>query len=208
MVKMYEYWKKGVKLVIANRDEREEGFFKTLFASIFQYLMKHFALKNLPDGGFDYVLFDKRIREEVVKMNEKNTNCLYLMIWLGYDYVSIPYKRAERKIGKSRWTLQKKLKLFVDSFVSFSFLPIRAITTLGFVLGILALVYGLFVAFAKATGLVQLSGWSSMMMVVLFVSSFQMISIGVIGEYLWRTLDASRKRPNYSIDKVYFTPKP
>ena len=208
MVKMYDYWKKGVKLVIANREEREEGFFKTLLASSFQYLMKHFALKNLPDGGFDYVLFDKRIREEVVKMNEKNTNCLYLMIWLGYDYVSIPYKRAERKIGKSRWTLQKKLKLFVDSFVSFSFLPIRAITTLGFVLGILALVYGLFVAFAKATGLVQLSGWSSMLMVVLFVSSFQMISIGVIGEYLWRTLDASRKRPNYSIDKVYFTPKP
>ena len=208
MVKMYEYWKKGAKLVVANRDEREEGFFKTLFASSFQYLMKHFALKNLPSGGFDYVLFDRRIREEVVKMDEKNTNCLYLMIWLGYDYVSIPYKRAERKIGKSRWTIQKKLKLFVDSFVSFSFLPIRAITTLGFILGLLALVYGLFVALAKATGIVQLSGWSSMMMVVLFVSSFQMISIGVLGEYLWRTLDASRKRPNYLIDKVYFTPEP
>jgi dolichol-phosphate mannosyltransferase len=125
------------------------------------------------------------------------------MIWLGYDYVGIPYKRAERKIGKSRWTLKKKVKLFVDSFVSFSFLPIRAITTLGFLLGFLALFYGLFVAFAKVSGLIQLSGWSSMMMVVLFVSSFQMISIGVLGEYLWRTLDASRNRPNYLIDKVY-----
>ncbi len=208
MIKMYEYWKNGVKLVIANREERNEGFFKTLFANTFQYLMKHFALKNLPDGGFDYVLFDKRIREEIVKMEEKNTNCLYLMLWLGYDYVSIPYKRAERQIGKSRWTLQKKLKLFVDSFVSFSFLPIRAITTLGFILGFLALGYGLFVAFAKATGLVQLSGWSSIMMVVLFVSSFQMISIGVIGEYLWRTLDASRRRPNYLIETVFTSPKP
>jgi dolichol-phosphate mannosyltransferase len=208
MIKMYEYWKNGVKLVIANREERNEGFFKTLFANTFQYLMKHFALKNLPDGGFDYVLFDKRIREEIVKMEEKNTNCLYLMLWLGYDYVSIPYKRAERQIGKSRWTLQKKLKLFVDSFVSFSFLPIRAITTLGFILGFLALGYGLFVAFAKATGLIPISGWSSMMMVVLFVSSFQMISIGVLGEYLWRTLDASRKRPNYLIETVFSSSKP
>jgi dolichol-phosphate mannosyltransferase len=203
MVKMYDYWKKGTKLVIANRSEREEGLLKKFFAGSFQYLMKHFALPNLPDGGFDYVLFDKRIREEVLKMKEKNTNCLYLMIWLGYDYVGIPYKRAERKIGKSRWTLKKKVKLFVDSFVSFSFLPIRAITTLGFLLGFLALFYGLFVAFAKVSGLIQLSGWSSMMIVVLFVSSFQMISIGVLGEYLWRTLDASRNRPNYLIDKVY-----
>jgi len=207
MVKMYEYWKNGVKLVIANREEREEGFFKSLFANSFQYLMKHFALSNLPEGGFDYVLFDKRIREEVVSMKEKNTNCLYLMIWLGYDYVSIPYRRAERKLGKSRWTLTKKLKLFVDSFVSFSFLPIRAITFLGFILGFLALGYGLFVALAKASGLVELSGWSSMMMVVLFVSSFQMISIGVLGEYLWRALDASRNRPNYLIDKVFHTQK-
>ena len=141
-------------------------------------------------------------------MEEKNTNCLYLMLWLGYDYVSIPYKRAERQIGKSRWTLQKKLKLFVDSFVSFSFLPIRAITTLGFILGFLALGYGFFVAFAKATGLIPISGWSSMMMVVLFVSSFQMISIGVLGEYLWRTLDASRKRPNYLIETVFSSSKP
>ena len=205
MVKMLDYWQKGVKLVIANRKGREESVFKTAFARSFQYLMKHFAIKTLPDGGFDYVLFDRRIKEEVVKMNEKNTNCLYLMLWLGYDYVSIPYTRVERKIGKSRWTLQKKVKLFVDSFVSFSFLPIRAITTLGFILGFLALAYGIFVAFAKISGLIPISGWSSIMMVVLFVSSFQMISIGVLGEYLWRTLDASRSRPNYLIDKVYYT---
>jgi len=207
MVKMYDYWLKGIKLVIANREERQEGFFKNLFANTFHYLMKNFALPNLPDGGFDYVLFDKMVRDEVVKMKEKNTNSLFLMIWLGFDYVSIPYARQDRKIGKSRWTLKKKIKLFVDSFVSFSFLPIRAITTMGFLLGMGALTYGLFVAFAKASGLISFPGWSSMMMVLLFVSSFQMISLGVLGEYLWRTLDAGRNRPNYLIDKVYFNSK-
>ena len=208
MVKMYEYWQKGLKLVIANREERQEGFSKTLLANTFHYLMKNFALTNMPNGGFDYVLFDKMVREEVVRMAEKNTNSLFLMLWLGFDYVSIPYTRMERKIGKSRWTLKKKIKLFVDSFVSFSFLPIRAITTMGFLLGFGALAYGLVIVFAKLTGLISLSGWSSMMMVILFVSSFQMISLGVIGEYLWRTLDASRNRPNYLINKVYFTPQP
>ena len=137
-------------------------------------------------------------------MKEKNTNSLFLMLWMGFDYVSIPYTREERKIGKSRWTLKKKLKLFVDSFVSFSFFPIRAITSLGFLLGIAALIYACFVVVARLTGLVDSEGWSSLMLVLLFVSSFQMISMGILGEYLWRTLDASRNRPNYLIEKVYF----
>lgn len=207
MVKMYEYWCKGLKLVIANRQERNEGFFKSMFANSFHWLMRHFALQNLPDGGFDYVLFDKMIREEIVKMKEKNTNSLFLMLWMGFDFVSIPYTREERKIGKSRWTLRKKLKLFVDSFVSFSFFPIRAITTLGFLLGFAALAYGLFVIFARLSGIIDSEGWSSLMLVILFVSSFQMIAMGILGEYLWRTLDASRQRPNYLVDKVVFRPK-
>ena len=205
MRKMYDYWCKGLKLVIANRQERNEGFFKTIFANSFHWLMKRFALEKLPDGGFDYLLFDRMVREEILKMKEKNTNSLFLMIWMGFDFVSIPYTREERKIGKSRWTLKKKLKLFVDSFVSFSFFPIRAITSLGFLLGVSAFLYGIFVILARMSGLISAEGWSSLMLVLLFVSSFQMISMGILGEYLWRTLDASRNRPNYLVDKVFYT---
>jgi hypothetical protein len=75
---------------------------------------------------------------------------------------------------------------------------------LGFILGFGALLYAILIAFAKITGLIVVSGWSSMMTVILLVSSFQMISIGVLGEYLWRTLDSSRNRPIYLIDKVIF----
>jgi dolichol-phosphate mannosyltransferase len=95
----------------------------------------------------------------------------------------------------------------VDSFVSFSFFPIRAITSLGFLLGISAFVYGTFVILARISGLISAEGWSSLMLVLLFVSSFQMISMGILGEYLWRTLDASRNRPNYLVDKVFYTPE-
>ncbi len=202
IIKMYEYWQKGIKLVLANRTEREDGMLANLFANTYHKLIRKFALKNLPEGGFDFCLFDKQLREKVVEMDEKNTNTLFLLTWLKYDYVCIPYKRRKREIGKSRWTLNKKIKLFIDSFISFSYFPLRLITSAGLLLGIVALLYALYVMIARLTGLISIEGWTTMMIVFLFISSFQMISIGIIGEYLWRNLEASRNRPNYIIDKV------
>ena len=200
--KMYNYWSGGTKLVIANRSDRRDGFLSSLFANFFHSLTKRFALKKLPKGGFDFVLFDKALKEEVVKMEEKNTNTLFLLMWLGYDFITIPYTRAKREIGKSKWTFSKKIKLFIDSFVAFSFFPIRLISVIGLLLGLVSLLYGIYILIAKITGRVEVQGWTSMMVVFLFVSSFQTIALGIIGEYVWRTLDASRKRPNFTIDKV------
>lgn len=201
--KMYDYWLKGIKFVIANRSDRDEPFFQKLFSNTFHFFIRKFALKNIPPGGFDLVLFDKDLRNEVVKINEKNTNSIFLLAWLDYDYVNIPYVRRKREIGVSRWTLRKKIKLVIDSFVSFSFAPIRAIILMGFILGIIAFLYGVFIIVAKITNMVPVEGWSSIMVVLLFVSSFQMIAIGVLGEYLWRTLDATRQRPNFIVDKTH-----
>lgn len=200
---MYDYWKKGLKLVIANRQERQESFLSRLFSETFHYLMRKFALPSIPPGGFDYLLFDIQLKEEVLKMEEKNTNVLYLFTWLGFDHVSIPYTRKKRTVGKSKWTLQKKIKLFIDSFVAFSFFPIRVISVTGLVLGFIALLYGIFVIVARLTGLIAVEGWTSLMVVLLFVSSFQMIALGIIGEYVWRSLDASRKRPPFIVDEVF-----
>lgn len=203
MVTMYDYWQKGIKFVVANRQDRQESWSQKLFSNTYHNLIRKFALKTIPPGGFDYVLFDKQLRDEVVKIDEKNTNTIYLLAWLNYDFISIPYVRKKREIGVSRWTLSKKIKLFVDSFVAFSFAPIRAISITGVILGAIAFLYGLFVILAKMTGAVPIEGWTSLMVVFLFVSSFQMIALGIIGEYVWRTLDASRKRPNYVVEKVF-----
>ena len=125
------------------------------------------------------------------------------MSWLNYDFVSIPFVRKKREIGKSRWTLKKKLKLFIDSFVAFSFFPIRMISVIGLLLGLTAFCYGGFIIFSKFFGNIPVTGWTTMMVVILFVSAFQMIALGVIGEYVWRALDASRKRPNYVVDRIW-----
>jgi dolichol-phosphate mannosyltransferase len=199
---MIDYWNQGFYLVIANRIDRNDKMIHKWFASTFHFLMKKFAFRNAPTGGFDFVLFDKSIKEKVFSLKEKNSNIFYLMIWLGYNYVNIPYIRQRSKESRSRWTLSKKIKLFVDSFVSFSYKPIRIISVTGLTLGLGALLYALFIIISRALGFIVVEGWSALMVVLLFVSSFQMIAMGILGEYLWRVLDNSRNRPLYTIENV------
>lgn len=201
ILKMYENWQKGFKLVLANRTNREEPFLQKFVSNTTHKLVQKFGLKNLPNGGFDMNLFDVEIKDILIKMDEKNTFFPFLLMWLGYEFVSIPYVRRKRELGTSTYTLSKKIKAFVDSFVAFSFFPIRLISVSGLILGILAFIYGLIVIFGKVFGFIDSTGWSSMMVVILFVSSFQMIALGIIGEYVWRGLEASRNRPSYLIEK-------
>lgn len=204
MPQMWDYWlNKGLKLVIANRQGRDEGAVKNFFANTFHGLMKKLALPNTPEGGFDFVLFDRQIKDRILGMSERNTNIFYLMVWMGYAYVNIPYIRRQRDIGQSRWTLQKKVKLLIDSLLSFSFFPIRAITVTGLTLGTVAFFYGLYVLGLRLFGTINVPGWSALMVVVLFVSTFQMIALGIIGEYVWRALDAARKRPLYIVERFH-----
>ena len=203
MVKMYEYWNQGFKLVIGNRQDRQETASQKFLSNTFHWIMKKIALKNIPDGGFDYVLFDRQIREKLLTMMEHNSNVFYLMTWMGYNYVNIPYNRKKREIGDSKWTLQKKIKLLIDSILSFSFFPIRAISVIGIILGITAFIYGVYLIILRMLGNIEVEGWTALMVVLLFVSSFQMIGLGILGEYIWRGLDASRKRPLYVVDEVY-----
>lgn len=203
MVQMYGHWQQGFKLVIGNRQDREETGLSEMLAKIFHWLMKHLALRNIPDGGFDFVFFDRQVATEVLKLHERNSNVFYLMVWLGFAYVNIPYTRRKRQIGKSRWTLSKKVKLLIDSLMAFSFMPIRAISVIGLGLGLLAFLYGLYVITLKLIHPSEPAGWTTLMVVLLFVSAFQMIALGVIGEYVWRGLDAARNRPLYVVKNLY-----
>ncbi len=202
MAEMYTHWQQGFKLVIGNRRDREETGFSQTLARVFHWLMKKLALRNIPDGGFDFVFFDRQVATEVLKLHERNSNVFYLMVWLGFAYVNIPYTRRKRNIGKSRWTLSKKIKLLIDSLMAFSFVPIRAISVLGLGLGAVALIYGLYVIALKIVSPNEPAGWTTLMVVLLVVSAFQMIALGVIGEYVWRGLDAARKRPLYVVREV------
>lgn len=200
-LKMYDYWEKGFKLVLANREERPEGFIQKSFSNGFHALMKKYAIPEMPKGGFDFLFFDKEIKDIVLQSKEKNSNCLYLIVSLGYEFVSIPYKRKERKLGVSKWTMSKKLKLTFDSFVSFTHLPLRMISIMGLIFGFCAMLYSVIILISYFFGNISISGWTALMLVLLSMGSFMFFSIGILGEYLWRILDNTKQRPMYIIDK-------
>ncbi|GIV29868.1 MAG: glycosyl transferase [Bacteroidia bacterium] len=181
IAELYKHWQNGYKLVLAQKANREDSFLTKLFSNTYHNLIRNYVLHNAPKGGFDLWLFDKQLREILIQMDEKNFYLPYLFIWMGFEYVSIPYTRRKREIGKSGWTLSKKIKSFIDSFVSFTYLPLRLISITGIVLGILALIYAGMIVYSKLTSKIPMQGWSSIMIVLLFTSSFIMISLGIIG---------------------------
>nr|WP_154984680.1 glycosyltransferase family 2 protein [Paenibacillus xylanexedens] len=200
---MLDHWKVGKKIILGTRADREESFFQKLFSNTYYYLLEKLALKGYPKGGFDFLLIDQQVVQEVTQIKEKNTNIMSLIFWLGHDQVQIPYVRQERKLGKSRWTLSKKIKLFVDSFVGFSYAPIRFMSFIGFFTALLSILYGAFVVISTLFGIIELQGWTTIIALITFLLGVIMVMLGMIGEYLWRILDESRERPSYVIDQTF-----
>jgi len=202
-IEMVSYWEKGIKTVFAVRQDREEPFSQKLFSNTYYALMRKFAVPNYPAGGFDFLLADRQVIDEINKIHEKNTNLMTLIFWLGFKSVFIPYVRRSRKKGKSRWTLRKKVKLLIDSFVSFSYFPIQLLSVVGLLVAIASFSYGLFVFYFWLRFGIEVKGWVPSILLLAFTSGIQMTMLGILGEYLWRTLDEARKRPPYVIDTVY-----
>jgi len=202
-LEMISYWEKGSKAVFAVRQDREEPFLQKKLSSIYYSLVRNFAVKGYPDGGFDFFLVDRQIVTELNRIQEKNTNLMTLIFWLGFRPVMIPYIRRQRIKGKSRWTLSKKIKLFVDTFIGFSFVPIRTLSVIGFLVAISSFLYGAFIFLYWVFYGIAVKGWVPTMLIMTFTTGTQMAMLGFLGEYLWRTLDEVRRRPPFVIDRIY-----
>lgn len=198
---MYKKWKQGNKVVMAVRERREEGLLKIFFARIYYKIFRMLITKNMPKGGFDFVLIDRQVIDILTSMQEKNTTLMGLILWTGFKRAEIPYTRAERKHGKSRWTLSKKINYFLDSMMAFSKLPIRFFSMIGIILSGVSLLGIVYIAIAYFMGWLQnVAGWSSLMAVNLFMFGILFLAFGMMGEYIWRNLDEARKRPLFIID--------
>lgn len=200
---MLSYWKKGHKAIFAIRQDREEPIIQKRLSNLYYALIRKFALEDYPNGGFDFFMIDRQIVNEINKIKEKNTNLMTLIYWLGFKPIMIPYVRRSRRLGKSRWTLQKKLKLFIDTFVAFSFFPIRLLSLIGFVVAVTSFVYAVFILYYWLFIGIDVKGYVPTMLIMTFTSGIQMTMLGVLGEYLWRTLDEVRRRPSYVVDRIY-----
>lgn len=199
---LLEKWRAGAKVVWAVRDARTGESWCTVALSRFYYfLMRRFADVQPPRTGADFLLVDRQVLDLLKSSPEKHTSLLALIQWMGFAQDQITYTKAARHSGRSKWTLRKKLKLSIDSFVSFSYVPIRLMSSCGFLFAITGFVYSLVVAVRALAFGSPVQGWPALMCAVLITSGVQLIMLGVLGEYLWRAFDETRGRPRYIVEE-------
>ena len=203
ILEMYESWKRGNKVVLAIRGSRDENAVKKFFAGCYYWLVRKTINKDMPQGGCDCYLVDRQVIKVLEMMDEKNSSLTLQVMWVGFKTEKIYFHRKDREVGKSRWTLGKKIKLVVDSMMSFSYFPIRCMATVGFVFALLSLIGIILTIKEKLTTGTPILGYASLMSVVLFGFGLIFIMLSMLGEYIWRTLEESRKRPPFIIDEVH-----
>lgn len=201
VLEMVESWKKGNNVVLAVRKDRQEKRGQTLFANLYYWLVRKTALPQMPKGGFDVYLLDKKVIGVLMQLDEKNSALTGQILWSGFKTDKIYYTRLQREIGTSRWTLRKKIRLVTDTLFSFSTLPITAVSIIGTFSCFVAIVWAVVVFIFKLMGLIDVSGWTTLFLFNLFSFGVIMLTLGILGGYLWRTFDASRNRPPYIIEE-------
>ncbi|MCM1542282.1 MAG: glycosyltransferase family 2 protein [Blautia sp.] len=199
---MYERWKQGNKVVLAVRRSRDESRVKVFFANLYYSLVRKFVNKNMPVGGCDCYLIDRKVIEVLERLDEKNSSLTLQVLWAGFQTDMVYFDRKDREKGVSRWTFAKKFKLVLDSMMSFSYMPIRLMTYVGILFDLLAVALFISVIVEYFTVGTPIAGWPSLMCVVLCSSGLILLMMGILGEYVWRALDAARTRPPFIIDEV------
>ncbi|MCI8417875.1 MAG: glycosyltransferase family 2 protein [Lachnospiraceae bacterium] len=199
ILKMYEKWKQGNKVVLAVRSDRDEGPVQKFFANLYYALMRKLVIKDMPKGGFDCYLLDRQVIKVLLMLDEKNSALTLQVLWVGFQSDKVYFHRKAREIGESRWTLSKKIKLVLDSMMSFSYFPVRFMAGMGTLYAVIAVIWALVLVVQKLTGVEDVAGWTSMMVLMLFSFGIIMVMLGLLGEYIWRALDAARNRPPFLV---------
>jgi len=199
--RLVEEWRKGSQIVWAVRSKREgekpavHGFSRLYYA----VLRRTGALADMPPTGADFFLMDSRVIKEFKKFQEANMSVMALIMWMGFRQSFVAYEKQSRLRGRSGWSFKKKVKLAIDSITSFTYFPIRLMSYTGFITAFLGFIYAIIVVLNAMKGS-PVQGWPSLMSVVLVLGGIQMTMLGILGEYLWRALDETRRRPRYIIE--------
>ena len=172
------------------------------FSKFYSAMMRKYAVKNYSSGGISNIVFNGKIKELLNANVESNSSIMLQIMDAGYRNTTISLDYKERSAGVSKWTLAKKIKLFIDSFVAFSFMPIRLVSIIGIVMFLLGLLIGIWTLVNKIVNPGVPIGYSTLASIMAVGFGITNISLGIIAEYLWRAYDAARKRPTFIIAKI------
>jgi glycosyltransferase involved in cell wall biosynthesis len=184
-----------VDVVFGRREGRADPLPSRLAASAFWGLYRRLVQPDLPPGGVDVFGCNLAFREQLLAMDESNTSLVGLLFWMGFRRKTIGYARQARKVGKSAWTLKRKLKYLSDSIYAFSDLPIRVLTFAGALGLVCSTVISAVVLTAKVVGGIPVPGYAATVLIVTFFAALNSFGLGVIGAYVWRTYENTKRRP-------------
>ena len=197
---MIAKWRDGYDVVYGVRDNREtDSFPKRLTADLYYRAHNWLSTDKIPEHAGDFRLLDRRVVDVIRRMPERNRFMKGLFAWAGFRQAAVSYHREERKIGTTKYNYWKLWTLAIDGITSASTVPLRIWSYLGAMVALGALGYAIFIIVRTITSGIEVPGYASMMVAVLFLGGLQLLSLGVLGEYVGRILTETKGRPLYVI---------
>lgn len=184
-----------VDIVIGTRESRADPFLSKLASNTFWSLYKKFVVNEMPEGGVDVFGCNLAFRDQLLKLDESHSSLVALLFWMGFRRKVVSYSRVARQHGKSAWTLKKKYTYFKDSIFSFTDVPIKFLTWVGTIGILFSVVMALIVVVGRLTGWVTVPGYSATVLAVIFFGATNLLGLGIIGTYAWRTYENTKRRP-------------
>ena len=201
--KLLEIWKKeDADVVYGQRDEREgETWFKKSTATTFYHIINYISDVEIPRNTGDFRLMNRRSVEALKKLKEHHRFMKGLFAWVGYKQVAMTYNRAPRAAGTTKWNYWKLSNFAMEGITSFSIAPLRIATFCGFMISFLAFIYGTFTFVKTLMFGIDMPGYASLMIMITFLSGIQLLTIGILGEYIGRIFGETKQRPLYFIEE-------
>jgi glycosyltransferase involved in cell wall biosynthesis len=185
----------GCDVVVGTRQKRDDPWRNQMLSKVFWRSYKRFINPEVPVTGVDVFGCNRIFRDELVKLEERNTSLIGLMFWLGFRREEVQYSRLPRSHGSSAWSFAKKFDYFLDSVFSFTDLPIRLLSIFGLFGIIVAVLFGIIVLLAKLVGQVAVPGYAATVLTIIFFGGLNSLGLGIVGAYAWRTFENTKGRP-------------
>jgi len=203
VLQFFDILRKGeADIVFGCRTKRADPWLSQLFSNLFWLIFRKFVVRDIPRGGVDVFGCTRMVRDRILQFREVNTNLVALLFWIGFRRQFVSYERAGRLEDKSAWTFRKKLQYCLDSIFNFTDLPIQLLLYVGTFGMVTAVTMALVVLIFRLIGHIRVPGYTAIVLAIMFFGALTSLGLGIIGQYLWLTLQNTRQRPNYIISSV------
>jgi glycosyltransferase involved in cell wall biosynthesis len=199
---MIAEYERGSEVVACYREHRQDAWSRRLTSRLFYGILR-LSFPQIPPGGFDYLLLDRKVVDAFNAVEVRNRFFQGDVLWFGYKTTFIPYTRVKREIGRSQYTFAKRLKNSLDAILDSSYLPIRFISLVGVLTALLGFAYAANIVYARLRHDIPATGLAPIMILVLIIGGTLMLMLGIIGEYVWRIYDEVKGKPNYVVRQIY-----